>query len=57
MQVPPPPAAHPHPTYAHTRPPMHTYADYMNKKQFLDNFWEGFREVLGPNHTIKSLAK
>jgi len=29
----------------------------MNKPTFLTNFWEGFREVLGPRHTIKSLEK
>jgi DNA topoisomerase-1 len=31
--------------------------DYMNKRIFLDNFWEGFKAVLGPNHRIKSLDK
>ena len=31
--------------------------DYMSKQIFLDNFWEGFRTVLGPNHRIKSLNK
>lgn len=31
--------------------------DYMNKPTFLRNFWEGFKEVLGPNHVIKSLEK
>ena len=31
--------------------------DYMNKKIFLDNFWEGFKAVLGPNHRIKCLEK
>jgi DNA topoisomerase-1 len=31
--------------------------DYMNKETFLSNFWEGFREVLGPNHVIKRLDK
>ena len=31
--------------------------DYMSKQIFLDNFWEGFRKVLGPNHRIKSLGK
>jgi DNA topoisomerase-1 len=31
--------------------------DYMNKPTFLRNFWEGFQEVLGPNHVIKSLEK
>jgi hypothetical protein len=29
----------------------------MNKETFLSNFWEGFREVLGPNHVIKRLDK
>jgi hypothetical protein len=29
----------------------------MAKQQFLKNFWEGFREVLGPSHRIKSLDK
>lgn len=32
-------------------------ADYMNKQTFLDNFWAGFKEVLGPGHKIKSLDK
>jgi DNA topoisomerase I len=31
--------------------------DYMKKETFLRNFWEGFQEVLGPNHVIKSLDK
>lgn len=31
--------------------------DYMNKPKFLENFWEGFREVLGPRHVIKGLDK
>lgn len=31
--------------------------DYMNKKVFLDNFWEGFKEVLGKGHVIKDLKK
>lgn len=31
--------------------------DYMNKPTFLKNFWEGFKEVLGKNHVIKSLDK
>lgn len=31
--------------------------DYMNKPTFLRNFWEGFCEVLGPGHRIKSLEK
>jgi DNA topoisomerase-1 len=31
--------------------------DYMNKPTFLNNFWEGFKEVLGSNHVIKSLEK
>lgn len=31
--------------------------EYMNKDTFLRNFWEGFKEVLGPNHVIKSLDK
>lgn len=29
----------------------------MNKQTFLDNFWAGFKEVLGPGHKIKSLDK
>jgi hypothetical protein len=29
----------------------------MNKPKFLENFWEGFREVLGPRHVIKGLDK
>lgn len=32
-------------------------SDYMNKQTFLDNFWAGFKEVLGPGHKIKSLDK
>jgi hypothetical protein len=32
-------------------------ADYMSKPTFLKNFWEGFSEVLGPRHVIKSLDK
>ncbi|GAB4815286.1 hypothetical protein N2152v2_002332 [Parachlorella kessleri] len=31
--------------------------DYMQKPIFLKNFWEGFKEILGPRHTIKSLEK
>lgn len=31
--------------------------DYMTKPVFLKNFWEGFREVLGPRHTIQDLDK
>ena len=31
--------------------------DYMNKSTFLNNFWEGFKEVLGRGHQIKSLEK
>lgn len=31
--------------------------DYMNKQIFLNNFWEGFKAILGPNHRIKSLEK
>mmetsp|Transcript_2140 Transcript_2140/g.3225 ORF Transcript_2140/g.3225 Transcript_2140/m.3225 type:complete len:630 (-) Transcript_2140:370-2259(-) len=31
--------------------------DYMNKQIFLDNFWEGFKEVLGKSHVIKCLSK
>lgn len=29
----------------------------MKKDTFLNNFWEGFREVLGHGHVIKSLDK
>ena len=29
--------------------------DYMQKPVFRRNFWEGFSEVLGPKHTIRSL--
>jgi hypothetical protein len=29
----------------------------MTKPIFLRNFWEGFREVLGPGHLIQELAK
>jgi DNA topoisomerase-1 len=32
-------------------------ADYMTKATFLKNFWDGFREVLGPNHVIKGLKQ
>ncbi|KXZ56848.1 hypothetical protein GPECTOR_1g765 [Gonium pectorale] len=31
--------------------------DYMKKTVFLKNFWEGFQEVLGKKHVIKSLEK
>lgn len=31
--------------------------DYMKKPTFLKNFWDGFKQVLGPNHTVKSLDK
>ncbi|GLC44374.1 DNA topoisomerase 1 [Pleodorina starrii] len=31
--------------------------DYMKKPVFLKNFWEGFKEVLGKNHVIKTLDK
>lgn len=31
--------------------------DYMNKQTFLNNFWEGFRDVLGSKHTIQTLEK
>lgn len=31
--------------------------DYMNKPIFLNNFWEGFRDVLGPKHRIQCLEK
>jgi DNA topoisomerase I len=32
--------------------------EYMQKQTFLDNFWEGFREVLGgKKHVIQSLSK
>jgi len=30
---------------------------YATKPQFLKNFWDGFKEVLGKNHVIKSLDK
>lgn len=30
---------------------------YMEKQMFKDNFWAGFKEVLGKNHVIKSLDK
>ena len=32
-------------------------SDYAKKQVFLDNFWSGFKEVLGKNHVIKSLDK
>eukprot|EP00879_Flechtneria_rotunda_P005977 GHRR01006285.1.p1 GENE.GHRR01006285.1~~GHRR01006285.1.p1 ORF type:complete len:642 (+),score=176.76 GHRR01006285.1:498-2423(+) len=31
--------------------------DYMKKPTFLQNFWDGFKEVLGNKHLIKSLEK
>jgi len=31
--------------------------EYEAKQTFLDNFWEGFREALGPGHAVASLAK
>ncbi|KAI8108980.1 hypothetical protein M9435_005397 [Picochlorum sp. BPE23] len=31
--------------------------DYMKKSIFLENFWEGFKGVLGPNHRIQCLEK
>jgi len=31
--------------------------DYMTKPTFLNNFWQGFEQVLGRNHVIKSLEK
>ena len=31
--------------------------DYMTKPIFLENFWDGFKAVLGPNHRIKCLEK
>ncbi|PNH02171.1 DNA topoisomerase 1, partial [Tetrabaena socialis] len=31
--------------------------DYMQKPIFLNNFWGGFKEVLGKNHAIKGLEK
>jgi hypothetical protein len=37
--------------------PAAAAADYMKKPQFLNNFWEGFKEVLGRGHVIKSLDK
>ena len=42
------------PTMAATLAPA---ADYMQKEQFLKNFWEGFQDVLGRGHVIKSLDK
>lgn len=38
-------------------PPTPPPTDYMNKPTFLNNFWDGFRELLGPRHVIKSLEK
>ena len=29
----------------------------MEKDKFLDNFWRGFRQVLGKGHTIRDLKK
>jgi DNA topoisomerase-1 len=31
--------------------------DYMKKSIFLENFWEGFKGVLGPDHRIQCLEK
>ena len=31
--------------------------DYAKKKQFNDNFWAAFKDVLGKGHVIKSLDK
>ena len=31
--------------------------DYMKKKQFNDNFWKAWKEILGKNHAIKELDK
>ena len=31
--------------------------DYAKKKQFNDNFWAAFKEILGKGHVIKSLEK
>ena len=31
--------------------------DYAKKKQFNDNFWAAFKDVLGKGHVIKSLEK
>lgn len=30
---------------------------YLDKKQFLDNFWAAFQPLLGKGHVIKTLAK
>lgn len=35
--------------------PQHAYAP--TTCSFIANFWEGFKEVLGPRHVIKSLDK
>ncbi|KAG2388416.1 hypothetical protein C9374_000580 [Naegleria lovaniensis] len=32
-------------------------SDYVKKQQFNDNFWSAWKELLGKNHTIKSLGK
>ncbi|KAG1662684.1 hypothetical protein FOA52_014610 [Chlamydomonas sp. UWO 241] len=32
-------------------------SDYKDKPTFMNNFWAGFKEVLGPKHIIKDLAK
>lgn len=34
-----------------------TGTQYLEKKQFLDNFWEDWRKVLGPKHIIRDLKK
>lgn len=31
--------------------------DYMKKDQFLKNFWDDWRKVLGPKHVIRDLKK
>lgn len=31
--------------------------DYMKKDKFHQNFWAGFKQVLGKNHVIKDLRK
>lgn len=46
------------PTHKQPLSPLPSYCtDYMNKPTFLRNFWDGFRELLGPGHVIKALDK
>lgn len=33
------------------------HSDYKDKPTFMKNFWDGFKEVLGPKHIIKDITK